>query len=193
MGRGRWPAEPADRSQDQRQHAQAEPGLLQAQAQQWRNDRPRPGDAQADPEKDRATGQAFARSRHMRQHRCRHQHHDRATGNARQQAPSEKPAHRQRKGTGEKRQGHRQHHQAQCSVVGGASSQRVTDQRADQIAHQIGGAEKYHVTGAEPVGLDQRGNQRRVGKTRQTDADQAGAKAGEDRHPDCAARGRGGR
>ncbi|MNV57787.1 hypothetical protein D3C71_1501350 [compost metagenome] len=60
----------------------------------------------------------------------------------------------------------------------------MTDQRADQVTHQIGGAEVHHVAGGKPVGLDQRGNQGRVGKTRQADTDQAGAQAGKDRQPD---------
>ncbi|MNV57786.1 hypothetical protein D3C71_1501340 [compost metagenome] len=120
----------------------------------------------------------------MGQYGCRHQHHDRATGNAGQQAPAEKPAHRQRKGTSEKRQGHRQHHQAQGGCVGRAPRQWMTDQCANQVTHQVGGAEVHHVARGKPVGLDQRGNQRRVGKTRQANTDQTGAQAGKDRQPD---------
>src|SRR5689334_19173465 len=63
----------------------------------------------------------------------------------------------------------------------------MAEQCADQVAHQIGGAEVHHVAGGKPLGLNQRWYQRRVGKTRQTNTDQAGAETGEDRQPDRAA------
>ena len=181
----RRPAEPAQRGQQQRQRAQSQPGRLQAEAQQRRYDGPGAGDSEADAQEDCATGQTSARRRNVRQHGCRHQHHDRATGNAGQQTPAEEPAHRQRISTGKKCCRDRQHHQSQSVAITQSMGHWPTEQGADQIADQIGRAEIDDIIGRKPLRLNQRRDQRRVSETRQANADQAGAKPGEDRQPDA--------
>ena len=119
----------------------------------------------------------------MRKNGRSDENHDDAAGNTGQKTPNKEPRRGHRKRAGEKRQRDQNLHGAQRGDVAQACGERSAEHGANQIANEIRSAEIDHRRCGEPVFLNEHRQQGRVGKARQTDADQARTQPREDRRP----------
>ena len=71
----------------------------------------------------------------------------------------------------------KRHHRAQHGRRGTGARHRLRRQRASEIAGEVRGTQIGGLGGREPLRVDQRRDERRVGKAREADADQHGAQA----------------
>ena len=119
----------------------------------------------------------------MRQNRWGGENHERTARKPGDKAPGEKPEKRDREGTRKKGRRGQAHHQLQCQRDRNSRCKRSAKHRAREITREIGRAEIGGDRWFEPMPGDDRGQQRRIGKPRQADADEAGAKGRKGRAP----------
>lgn len=102
----------------------------------------------------------------------RGQHHQHAAGQARGEAPQEEPGERQWPGAGGQRDGSKQHHSVDRRPRARGARHRPSGHGARQVTGKVRRAQVGRAGSGEPVRAHQRRQQRRIGKARETDADQ---------------------
>ena len=177
------PSRPRDEREEDANDAEADPSLPQPVLEKQRDERARGGDAGADAREDQAAGEAAPRGRDVGDHRRRGEHHEHAPGEARGEAPAEEPGEAQGIGAAEEGRRGEDGHRPDRDDEGGATGHDLSEQRAGEVARQVGGTEVGRRRLGKPMMSDDRGQQRRVGETRQPDAEQARAERRQDAAP----------
>jgi hypothetical protein len=128
---------------------------------------------------DHTAGDAAPRRWQARDDARRGEHHQQRAGESGNEAPEGKPQFAERPSAGDEAYGGQQEGSAQAAAHADGGCDALRQPGARQIAGEVGRAEIGRAGGCQPSGADQGGDERRIGEAGETDADETGAKPGE--------------